>query len=146
MLPHPPLQARGQQMKHCGPTPRSSSRSAKQSWKLPSEIAPGERFIWGPMRCFDTQSRHRLPSEVPQGQSSESLPINYSLHPSPPWKAVKLSKYPVLASDQLTELTKAPESSLVLLDSLVGVPRFTMLIFKTLVRVTKATDTCDLTL
>lgn len=51
-----------------------------------------------------------------------------------------------MASDQLTELTKAPESSPVLLDSLVGVPRFTMLIFKSLVRVTKATETCDLAL
>lgn len=77
-----PTQARVQQMKYHGPAPTRFSRTTKQSWKLPSEIAPRERFNWGFMSCFATHSRHRLPSEVPwsQGQPSESLPINYSLH------------------------------------------------------------------
>ena len=114
----------------------------------PSETAPRERFNWGFMSCFATQNRHRLPSKVPEvkvnPQSHCLLTIVFI--PTSPWEALKLSKYPVLASDQLTELTKAPETSPVLLDSLVGVPRFTMLIFKSLVRVTKATDTCDLAL
>lgn len=136
------FQSGGQQMKHGYPVQRNLLRTAQQSWKLLSTIPHRESLISCRRRRSASRCRHRLPTVVPEESRStlgSHCQLTIVIIPTSPRETLKLS-------DQLTELTKTPESSMVLRESSAGVPKFTMPTSKPPVRVTKATDTPHLTL